>query len=342
MTPSLLLLLGALAAPRGPAPDPAAIGGRAPPAAKDPITPPASAPPADERSSKRKPDVPVEGADEDAPAPPPEDDDAKAGAPADAPLHPEELGPDPVDEGPAPTLRELKKERRQERRRALFEGPNKKPEADFLRRDTELRVRLAFNGYTPGPFSLFTSLTGWNELSLVVDHGVASWRGFTIGVGASAWYDQAALLGALTQPVANYEPYRFRWRMFETGGALRATAHWTALQGVDPYLAVALGAGLFHLDAGVRGWPREADDATPYAVVERPYLRAELGGGLNWRLGRSRFFVGLELRYLITSQIRPERQIDLTWQGEQASFLLFPQHKPPKGFAWVVGLGVRL
>ncbi len=241
----------------------------------------------------------------------------------------------PPDE-PLKTVREQRQEERAERRRSLFEGPNRKPEADFLRRDTELRVRLAFNGSTPGPFSLFTSLTGWNELSLSVDHGVASWRDFTIGIGAVAWYDQALLLGALSQPVANYDEWQFRWSMWEAGGSVRATAHWTRLQGVDPYLLVGLGAGLFHLDARVRGWPVDTRQ-----IVERPYLRVEAGGGLNWRMGRSNFFVGVELRYLISSQIRAAKQVDLTHQGETATFLFFPQHKPPKGFCWVIGAGVR-
>jgi hypothetical protein len=124
--------------------------------------------------------------------------------------------------------------------------------------------------------------------------------------------------------------------MWEAGGAVRATAHWTRLQGVDPYLLLGLGAGLFHLDARVRGWPVDTRQ-----IVERPYLRVEAGGGLNWRMGRSKFFVGVELRYLISSQIRAAKQVDLTHQGETATFLFFPQHKPPKGFCWVIGAGVR-
>jgi hypothetical protein len=327
LIPLLLLLASAPAAePPAEAPGRAETygAGDAPTEAGDAPAPPDDA--SDQKSSRTEaPTTPLVDPD-------PMPDPAAPGTPPPADVPPADAPP----EEPLKSVREQRQEERAERRRDLFEGPNRKPEADFLRRDTELRVRLAFNGSTPGPFSLFTSLTGWNELSLSVDHGVASWRDFTVGVGVVAWYDQALLLGALSQPVANYDEWQFRWSMWEAGGAVRATAHWTRLQGVDPYLLLGLGAGLFHLDARVRGWPVDTRQ-----IVERPYLRVEAGGGLNWRMGRSKFFVGVELRYLISSQIRAAKQVDLTHQGETATFLFFPQHKPPKGFCWVIGAGVR-
>jgi hypothetical protein len=212
-----------------------------------------------------------------------------------------------------------------------------RPQADFLKRHTDIRLRLGFNGYTPGPFSLFTAFAGWQELGLVVEHGAASWRGFTIGVGAEAHYGQAWLLGALTQRIANYDDYQFRWKMWDAAGSARVAFHWTELRGVDPYLLGAVGAGLFHLDSRVRDWPLDTMER-----VNNPYLRIEAGGGLLWWIpGSSRFIVGAEARYLVTVQIDPRRALDMSWQGEQATFALFPQHKPPKGFSWVASVGVR-
>lgn len=220
--------------------------------------------------------------------------------------------------------------------------PERKPpptrlEADFLRGDTDLRVRFGFNGYTPGPFSLFTAFAGWQEFGIVLDHGVANWRSFTIGVGGDAHYGQAWLLGALTQQVANYDDLQFRWNMWEAGGNLRTTFHWTDLRGVDPYLFGAVGAGVFHLDARVKDWPRPAMQR-----IDNPYLRIEAGGGLLWRIPKAtRFFVGAEARYLVTVQIDPQSSLDLTYDGQSATFDLFPQHKPPKGFSWIASVGVR-
>ena len=210
-------------------------------------------------------------------------------------------------------------------------------EADFLRGDTDLRVRFGFNGYTPGPFSLFTAFAGWQEFGIVLDHGVANWRSFTIGVGGDAHYGQAWLLGALTQQVANYDDLQFRWNMWEAGGNLRTTFHWTDLRGVDPYLFGAVGAGVFHLDARVKDWPRPT-----MARIDNPYLRIEAGGGLLWRIPKAtRFFVGAEARYLVTVQIDPQSSLDLRYDAQSATFDLFPQHKPPKGFSWIASVGVR-
>jgi hypothetical protein len=215
--------------------------------------------------------------------------------------------------------------------------PVRRREADFLRGDTELTVRLGFNGYTPGPFSLFTSFAGWQELAVAMDHGVSNWKDFTVGVGFEAHYGQAALLAALSQPIANYDDTEFRWSMTDAGGALRGTMHWTKLRGVDPWLMAGLGAGFFHLDTRVRDWPQSAAGELGSA-----YVRVEAGGGLTWLLGKGdRFVIGAEARYLITVQTNPARQVVMRHDEELAVFSLFPQHKPPKGFSWVFRAGVR-
>lgn len=230
-------------------------------------------------------------------------------------------------------------ERRQQERKAKRELLRSLPqrEADFLRTHTDLKLRLAFNGYTPGPFSLVTSLAGWNELSLTLDSGIANWRDFTVGFGGTLHYGQALILGAITQPIANYDETQFRWSMWETGGTLRGTLHYNALQSVDPYLMIGAGAGNFHLEARVRDWP--------LATQQRrniPYLRIEVGAGLSTYLRRSNWVIGGELRYLVSTQFGAEQDLLISHpDGSTATFSLFPQHKPPKGFSWMAHVGYR-
>lgn len=259
--------------------------------------------------------------------------DTPPAAPADAAATP----PDDATADDDPDEPLSRRERRKQKIAARYEAPFLPPEADFLKGDTDLKLRLAFNGYTPGPFSVLTAFAGWQEGSLTLDHGIANWKGFTVGFGFEGHYGQAFLLGALTQPIANYDDYTFRWRMWETGGTLRSTMHWTALQSVDPYLFVGAGAGFFHLDARVRSWPAGSE-----RKIENPYLRIELGGGLIWRIPDSPFLIGGELRYLITSQFGAVRDLAFRRGDETAVFSLFPQHKPPKGFSWIVHLGIRI
>jgi hypothetical protein len=249
--------------------------------------------------------------------------------------------PPPVEDTPADEETPAERRRRL-RKEGPPEGTPPKRQADFLRRDTELRFRFGFNGYTPGPFSLFTAFVGWQEVGLTVDHGTFSWRDFTIGLGADAHYGGAWLLGTITQPIANYDDWRFRWAMWEAGGSLRTTFHWTRLRGVDPYLFGALGAGLLHLDARVLDWPLDTARA-----FETPYLRLEAGGGLSWLVAKDKIVVGVEARYLVTVQTRVQDRLDMSYtptgesEPQTATFSMFPQHKPPKGFSWVVSVGFR-
>ncbi len=210
-------------------------------------------------------------------------------------------------------------------------------EADFLPGDTEVAFRVSFDGYTPGPFSLFTSFLGWTGVGVDVAHGVATVKDFTFTVGGEAHAAQAALLAALSQEVANYDDLKFRWSMFEAGGTARTTAHWTRLRGVDPWAGVGVGGGYYQLDARVEGWP-----ATSAGRSQSPWVRVELLGGATWRLGaQGRFVLGPELRYQVTFQTSPDRQLALQHDGQEAIFSLFPQHKPSRGFGWIFRAGVR-
>jgi opacity protein-like surface antigen len=210
-------------------------------------------------------------------------------------------------------------------------------EADFLPGETEVALRVSFDGYTPGPFSLFTSFLGWTGVGIDVHHGVATVKDFTFTVGGEAHASQAALLAALSQSVANYDDLQFRWSMFETGATARTTAHWTRLRGVDPWVGAGVGGGYYQLDARVEGWP-----GTTAGRSTSPWVRVELLGGANWRLGaQGRFVLGPELHYQVTFQTSPDRQLALRHEGDEAIFSLFPQHKPSRGFGWTMRAGVR-
>jgi opacity protein-like surface antigen len=277
-------------------------------------TPPASDPPAE-----ALPEPPPDAPDPGAPQPDPPSDDA------DAP-------PAPAATSPAQTPRE----RRREARRILWSGDVPPPESDFLRDHTDVYVRVGFGGYAPGPFSLFTAFAGWFDLGLRFDRGVAYWKDFTFSLGADLAYSNPAILAGLTQPIANYDEIAFRWRMWQAAGTLRGTLHYHRLQSVDPYLFAGVGAGVFELRARVRDWP-----TVPEASLLQPFVRIELGAGLSTRLNGTPWIIGGELRYVLAIPTRRATQLDLEGPDTTATFTLFPQHKPERGFAWGAHIGYR-
>lgn len=242
---------------------------------------------------------------------------------------PEDASP-PQDAGPTEAV-----EPKARRVPPRWRGRLLPPEADFYRGDVDLKLRLAFNGTSPNPFTLLTSLAGWNELSITVDAGVASWRDFTIGVGVDVHHGESLILGVVNGPIADYDDFRFAWRSSETGGAVRVTAHTTALRSVDPYLVVAVGAAAFRVEASLEGAGLAPADHLS------PYLRFEAGGGLTWRLGTKGWILGLELRYLLTADLDPVPRFVFEDGDDLAVFALSDPHRPPKGFSWVVHAGYR-
>lgn len=236
-----------------------------------------------------------------------------------------------ADDAP-PSPRELRRARRAER----WAGPVLPPEADFLRTHTEVTVRFAFNGTSPGPFSLFTALAGWNEIGVGLERGLATWRDFTVALGVEGHYGGAWVPAALAQRISDTEDVRFRWQAWEAGGALRVAFHYTRLASVDPWIGGAVGASAFHLGVRVADPPGPAPQS-----LTLPYLRGELAAGLNLPL-RHGLIVGVEVRYLVTGLLSRVQRLRFALPDDDVeTFVLFPQHRPPKGFSWVVRFGYR-
>lgn len=283
--------------------------------------------------------TPPDAVEEGEPAPDPDPGESPV-EPVPTPVVPP--APAPVAPTPPPEAPLTKKEqRRLERKaRATDDSPEavlaRMREADFTSRDTQIRARIAFQGYGPGPFSLFTAFAGWQELGIDFEKGLATWRDFTVTLGGDAHFGQAWILAALSQPIANYDDFRFRWWMWDAGGGVRSGLHYTGLSSLDPYLFAGLGMSAFKFNAEVRGW---AD--VPTAAKVTPALRAELGGGLNIPLKAKGLTMGVELRYLITSQFGRATEFDFVNDTELATFTFFSRHKPPKGFGWVIHVGYR-
>lgn len=210
------------------------------------------------------------------------------------------------------------------------------PEADFLRTHRQINARIAFNGTSPGPFSVVTALAGWNEFGVALEGGVATWRDFTIALGIEGHYGAAWVPAVLSQRVADTDDARFRWSAWEAGGSLRVAFHFTRLFSVDPWLGGAMGAAAFRMNVRV---------ADPAGVAAQrftvPYLRGELAGGLNVPL-QGGFVIGGEIRYLLTGMVPPVDRLRFVLPDDDvATFALFPQHRPPKGFSWVFTVGYR-
>ncbi len=261
-------------------------------------------------------------------------------------VHAQEVDPtvtsdDELPEGVTPIEapedeRAARRAQRKALRAARWTGPALPKEADFLRTETEITFRLGFNGTAPGVFSLFTALAGWNELGIGVEGGVATWRDFTIALGVEGHYGGAWVPAALTQPVSDTERVRFRWSAWEAGGALRVAFHYTRLFSVDPWVGGALGASAFQLRVRVA----EPEGPEPQSFI-LPTFRAELAGGINVPLERG-LVVGVELRYLITSLLTRVERLRFGLPDDTVeTFVLYPQHRPPKGFSWVVRVGYR-
>ncbi len=258
---------------------------------------------------------------------------AWAEEPTAPPTQPSAEVEDPtVEDGTLPAVDPLAKPKRGPARWRQRQLP---PEADFYNNHVDLKLRLGFNGTSPNPFTILTSLAGWNELSLTADAGVASWRDFTIGVGAEVHYGQSLILGLINGPIADYDDYRFSWTSTDAGGAVRVTAHTTVLRGVDPYLMVGLGASAFRLQAELIGAGLAGADHLS------ALLRVEVGGGLNWRLGTKGWIIGLELRYLLSAELTPVARFVFEDGDRKAVFARSASHNPPKGFSWVVQVGYR-
>lgn len=218
---------------------------------------------------------------------------------------------------------------------STWEGKAPPPVATFYKGDKQVNLRLSFNGYNPGPFSLFTSIVGWNDFGLSLDIGAIPFSSFTIGFGGTIYYAQAWFLQAITRPISDYEDYEFDWFEWEAGATFRVSAHYNRLQALDPYAFVGLGGGNFHLETRVKEWP-----TIDPAFYNTGYLRVELGVGLMGRINEH-IVVGGELRYLISAQFNPESKLYLQDGQETATFNVFPQQKPSKGFSWTLQIGYR-
>ncbi len=239
--------------------------------------------------------------------------------------------------------------------------------ATFYKGDVHLLAHLAFNGYNPGPFSLFTSLVGWQEFGLTLDVGAMNWKMFTIGFGGTVYYSQAWFLQATIPGISDYADanapegvYNFKWSQWQAGGTFRTTFHLNTFQSVDPYLFAGLGVDNYHLQTRVKSkdptnpWPDPASREVPGGerwnphLHNTPALRIEVGAGLQGLL-KGRWILGGELRYLISSQFQPVNKLTVqnydpatdALTGQEATFTLFSQHKPAKGFSWVFHAGIR-
>lgn len=253
----------------------------------------------------------------------------------------EEAPPEEVYQEPSAAERRIaRRAERQALRRAQWAGTMLPQEADFLRTHVDARLRLGFNGTSASPFSILTALSGWNEIGLQIDAGGFAFRGFTVSFGGTLQIGLSPVLGALLANIANYDDVVFRWSMFETAAVARVAFHLTTLQSMDPYLFAGLGAGAFQISAGVAG------SSAPEEVHTSGQFRIEVGGGLNIPLRpprklRTRWYVGVELRYLLTVQTDPRDRFVFDVGDRRVVFDFAPEHAPPRGFSWVVGAGYR-
>lgn len=210
-------------------------------------------------------------------------------------------------------------------------------EADFVKGHVEVRVQLGFDGYRPGPFSLFASFVGWNEFGLSVEYGaIQPCADCTFGLGLELYYARPFLLEVISRPISNTDDHDFIWQMHDRGGSLKPTFHYTGLASIDPYAFALVGPTAFTFKARVKGTERE--DLGSYTTAG---LRIGLGVGLSAPVWK-RLVVGGELRYLASFQFDRRNSLTLLDEdGDEVTFLLNAIHRPPSGFSWVLHAGWR-
>lgn len=212
-------------------------------------------------------------------------------------------------------------------------------DADFSPGVNELRARIGFNGFRPGPFSILAAFVGWNEFGVSYDRSlVVPFPEFTFGIGAEAWYAQPLVLQLTSRGVSDTEIADFAWSMHDRGLAARGTFHWTALSSVDPYFFGLVGVSATSLKV------REAGE-TEVVRWDTPTLRLGGGAGITVPLSprpEGRWVVGAEFRYLggIALTRRPVLEVPLA-AGGVAPFVPDAIHRPPIGFSWVISGGWR-
>lgn len=210
--------------------------------------------------------------------------------------------------------------------------------SDFLSRDVDLKVSLAFNGVEPAPWTLITSLAGWNTVELAGEVAVLTSDDTTLSLGLDFYVSRPVLLGLLSDSLFDSTAFNraLRWRAVDRGVLTRTALHVNSFSSVDTYGAFLLGPTYYTFEAEVREGPHAGSLARNDSIG----LRVGAAGGLL-AVSRSQFLGGIEMRYLINVRFRGVRKLQVGEGADAEVYDLGWRHTGPSGFAWVFYVGRR-
>lgn len=199
--------------------------------------------------------------------------------------------------------------------------------------DLDLKLQLGFAGNSFGPQTLLTAFLNWFEVQLSGDIGVYQTGDYTIGLGLEAWIGRPWIPESVTE-LRSQAGAELNWRAVTRGLLARATMHYTGLSTIDPYAVVLVGPSA----DGVRAIDRQTD---AHGTFRTAGLRVGVGAGLNL-ITTDRVVAGFELRYLATPRFQRGEDVPLRVDGEPTdSFTVGRAQRSPRGFAWIIAIGLR-
>jgi hypothetical protein len=216
--------------------------------------------------------------------------------------------------------------------------------AAFRAGDLDLKVHIAADGYSLVPTSFVLAFVGWQEFGASSDFGVSHVSDFTVGFGMEGYFCKPWVAEALFDGIvtADTPPTRTDVDVWNAGILGRGTIHLRRAgieedlpSSIDPYVVGIAGPtfGSFaaHFDV--------ADGRIGGGSAEVG-ARLGVGGGANFV--SHGLVASLELRYLAGFNFDEQKVVFVhdaagnDYQYDRARF-----ENPPRGFAWVIGLGKR-
>lgn len=238
----------------------------------------------------------------------------------------------PLTVGPPPQVEQAPLPRGRDAQRASGKAAHENL-SDFLPGDVEVKVHAGLSGFELAPWTLFSSLAGWQELGAVVDVGVLAQGSVTWALGVEAWWAAPVLNRATQRALGSSDR---DWSASDRGVAARLALHATALSSVDPYVAVLGGPAWTELDAHLLPGP-----SVP-AEHDTSGARTGVAGGLS-TVSPTGVAGGVELRYLVPLRPAPPDVLHLTdASGTPRDFEVRRRHTGTAGFSWMLSLGLRL
>ncbi len=225
---------------------------------------------------------------------------------------------------------------RDDDRRTPRVDPGEEP-ADFDFGDTDVKFRFAFSGSRLGPQTLLTSFFNWFEVQAFVDTAVYQEDRWTLGIGAEVGIGRPFIPEGISE-LSSDADVPLAWRATSRTLSARASAHYTGLSTFDPYLVGIVGPTLDSVYA------RRPDRVNVVGRRTSAGLRFGAGAGVNI-VTADRVTGGLELRYLGGTRFRSGADIPIIDQETGSTvdqFSIGKDQRMPRGFSWVVSIGVRL